>query len=433
MSLQKSLFKKIYKAHVYAGLFIAVHFAIFAISGLVLLFKDELQGKVHISENNTQYNSAEGYSAYEKALVTTQAKYSADLPLAMFPDEKNKNFLNFRLGYNGETQLRGARRVLVDFNSGEEIIEKPAAGSSVFDWMLNLHRDLFLGSNGKIYLGFVGLIYVFMLLSGIFIYGKFMKNRATGEIRTQKTLGVTDVHKFFGMISFGWGVIVGLSGTFLAFNGLLIKLFQFQSLKHLTAQYQNFKSSGDVTAPFAKVIASAYEARPESFISYISFPNTEFGIPGHYLMLLNGTTPMTERLTELVVINSQTGLLAEVIQLPLYLKVVLYSEPLHFGDYGGISLKIIWALFTLISLAVVCLGVTSFFMKRRKQTSKPLIDKNHLGYVNAHPYRTPTVLILISIVSIVSALFFEGLVAKIAVAALVIPLAYLVFGWRRDA
>lgn len=433
MSLQKSIFKKVYKAHVYAGLFVAVHFAVFAISGLALLFKDDIQGNVATTENHVQYNSEEGFSSYQQALIKTEAKYPHDLPLALFPDETNKEVLNFRLGLKGETKLRGARKVIVDFKSGDELIEKPAITAGFFDWVLVLHRELFLGSNGKIYLGFVGLVYVFMLLSGFFIYGKFMKNRAMGEVRSQKTLGFTDLHKFFGIISFGWGIIVGLSGTFLAFNGILIKIFQFQSLKHLANQYQSFKATSDFTAPFRQVIASAYQVRPEAFISYVSFPNTEFGIPGHYLVLMNGTTAATERLSELIVVNAQTGLLAEVVQLPFYLKIVLYSEPLHFGNYGGIVLKIIWALFALISLALVCFGVASFFMKRRKQAPSIPHVKHQSGYINAHPYRTPVVLFVISVASIVAALFAQGILAKVAVATLIIPLIYSIITWRRNA
>lgn len=43
MALSKSVLKKIYKVHIYVGLFVAIHFFIFAVSGLFLLFKDDFE------------------------------------------------------------------------------------------------------------------------------------------------------------------------------------------------------------------------------------------------------------------------------------------------------------------------------------------------------------------------------------------------------
>jgi uncharacterized iron-regulated membrane protein len=33
------------------------------------------------------------------------------------------------------------------------------------------------------------------------------------------------------------------------------------------------------------------------------------------------------------------------------------SQPLHFGDYGGLPLKALWALFDIITIAVLCSGL----------------------------------------------------------------------------
>ncbi|RYZ95014.1 MAG: hypothetical protein EOO68_19250, partial [Moraxellaceae bacterium] len=56
--------------------------------------------------------------------------------------------------------------------------------------------------------------------------------------------------------------------------------------EHLSAQYQ---SSGplpvaEATATLEKVVQTVQNVKPESTISYISFPDTEFGITGHFLV-----------------------------------------------------------------------------------------------------------------------------------------------------
>lgn len=426
--MRKPIFRNLYKIHIYLGIFVAIHFAVFALSGLALLFKDEIQG--HSSESSTIIPRVQLAERYDAVLTNALQAYPHDRPLALFPDEDNENVLHARLGIDGATKLRGSRRLAFDLTSAKQVSNETKR-DGFFDWMLILHRELFLGSNGKIYLGLVGLAYVFMLLSGFFIYGNFMKGRRFGDIRQARVPKLVDLHKFVGVTTFGWGLIVGLSGVFLAFNGVLIKLFLLQSLKHLSEQYQDFSPAVEQVASVKQVINAALDAQSDSIVSYVSFPDTEFGIPGHYLILINGTGIITQKISRLAVVNAQTGSLSEIIELPLYLKIVLLSEPLHFGDYGGLFLKIIWALFAVGSLAVALFGVSSFFMKRRKV--KPVMQSpKRLQRPMSWSYAIPTFIFVITALGITNALFSVGLIAQVSIAVLLIPLLVIFFGRKRN-
>ena len=51
-------------------------------------------------------------------------------------------------------------------------------------------------------------------------------------------------------------------------------------------------------------------------------------------------------------------------ELPWYVATLLISQPLHFGDYGGMPLKIIWAILDIITIAVLITGL--YLWLRRK-------------------------------------------------------------------
>jgi uncharacterized iron-regulated membrane protein len=51
--------------------------------------------------------------------------------------------------------------------------------------------------------------------------------------------------------------------------------------------------------------------------------------------------------------------------LPWYLRALQVSRPLHFGDYGGLPLKIIWALLDLAAIVVLASGVYLWLGKRK--------------------------------------------------------------------
>ena len=46
-----------------------------------------------------------------------------------------------------------------------------------------------------------------------------------------------------------------------------------------------------------------------------------------------------------------------VYEMPWYAKAVLLSQPLHFGDYGGLPLKLIWALLDILTIIVLGSGL----------------------------------------------------------------------------
>jgi uncharacterized iron-regulated membrane protein len=53
--------------------------------------------------------------------------------------------------------------------------------------------------------------------------------------------------------------------------------------------------------------------------------------------------------------------------LPWYMSGLLLSQPLHFGDYGGLPLKIIWALFDVASIVILGSGLYLWLVKRPRR------------------------------------------------------------------
>ena len=51
-------------------------------------------------------------------------------------------------------------------------------------------------------------------------------------------------------------------------------------------------------------------------------------------------------------------------QMPWYTKILALSRPLHFGDYGGLPLKLIWAVLDIITIVVIGSGLFLWLKKR---------------------------------------------------------------------
>src|SRR3546814_9354821 len=96
----------------------------------------------------------------------------------------------------------------------------------------------------------------------------------------------------------------------------------------------------------------------------ISWPGSFFSTPHHYNVFLRGTTPVTARLLKPSLIDAETGKLNDTSDMPLYIKALFLSRPLHIGDYGGLPLKIIWAVADIADILVLGSGIFLWLDRR---------------------------------------------------------------------
>ena len=53
---------------------------------------------------------------------------------------------------------------------------------------------------------------------------------------------------------------------------------------------------------------------------------------------------------------------------PWYVKALSLSQPLHFGDYGGMGLKIVWGVLDAITIVILGSGLYLWIARWRRKT-----------------------------------------------------------------
>ena len=122
-------------------------------------------------------------------------------------------------------------------------------------------------------------------------------------------------------------------------------------------------------------ISDALAAAPDKTLQFVAFPGGAYSTDHHLAVFLHGDTPLTERLIAPVLVDARTGAVAGQRAMPWYAKGLALSRPLHFGDYGGLGLKLVWAVLDLFTIAVLATGLWLFADRRRRglvRTERPL-------------------------------------------------------------
>lgn len=165
----------------------------------------------------------------------------------------------------------------------------------------------------------------------------------------------------------------------------LFGLWRAQTLPKILAQYQG----KPVPTHFRSVDESVKQvttALPAMEISFALFPNSVFGSPRHYLVWARGKTPVTSKMLTPTLVDVQTGALTMSEGLPWYLRILELSRPLHFGDYGDLPLKIIWALFDVALITVLVSGLALWLSKRKAPIERELdhlVERESLQQIGA--------------------------------------------------
>jgi uncharacterized iron-regulated membrane protein len=69
------------------------------------------------------------------------------------------------------------------------MLAQPKTDTGFMYVMFKLHVDLFAGLPGKLFLGFMGLLLLVAIVSGVVLYSPFMRKLDFGTVRRERTRG----------------------------------------------------------------------------------------------------------------------------------------------------------------------------------------------------------------------------------------------------
>ncbi len=203
-----------------------------------------------------------------------------------------------------------------DRTSGDLV---PGHQDGVMEFLLQLHTDMFLGLPGMLFLGFMGLLLIAAIVSGVVLYAPFMRKLEFGTLRVKRSrrLKWLDYHNLLGIVTVAWLTVVGLTGVVNTLATPILDTWKNQSLADLTADYQG--TTVPTPAEMASLdaaVAQAEEAAPDRTLQFVAFPGGGWSTDFHYAVFLHGNTPVTSHIVTPALVNARTGEFAALRKCP---------------------------------------------------------------------------------------------------------------------
>lgn len=352
--------------HRWTALACTVFLLLVCLTGLPLLFGDEIEAWLAGRPAVAPLAHEVAGQQLDRIVAQARARYPEEVVSSVIVDAERAEAKVYMVRSWAAYAMGQARTHWIGFDarSGEPLDAAAPQAAHTPGFMATaeaLHTRLLAGEAGRWFLTGMALLFVAAIVSGGVLYAPYMRTLAFGTVRRERSrrLKWLDRHNLLGIATLVWALVVGATGAMNELASPLFGLWQRTDIDAVLAPWQ-----GDpplvLAGDFASVRGAydtARDAVPGGIVRGIDFPGALHGSPQHYLVWTVGATPATSRLSTPVLVDARHGTLTVVLPMPWYLRAVELSRPLHFGDYGGLPLKVLWALLDIATLVVLASGL----------------------------------------------------------------------------
>lgn len=334
--------KTIFKYHSWLGLITGLYLIIMGVSGAILVFHDSIDQTVSI---NIPENAIQKSPDYDRAISVIQHKYP-------FWEIRLTKFLQDEALVFDLRNLKERRKVFVDPFTGK-IIKDLDYHTLLTSWLLKLHYSLHAGIFGRIAVFLFGILYFFALVTGIYLYRKSILKTLIFKVKIKnknKRNFYSGLHRYVGVWALLLNIILVITGIVLAFK--VTKTALNSPLP---------PASPKIVVSVNEILHRLQKNNPEFTPTYIRLPNQENAkimIYGKY----EKDYFFFSKFFNSFLFDYKTGktLSYQKISEGSFLKKLdSMVTPIHFGEFGGIWIKI---LYSFIGLSGPFLSITGFYL-----------------------------------------------------------------------
>jgi uncharacterized iron-regulated membrane protein len=361
--------------HTWSSLVCTAFMLVVCVTGLPLVFSDEIAELSGRQFTQAAMPADAPRASTDKVAAAALAHVPGKVPLYLFREDDQPDLWYVKLDTRVDTDERHAVLVAVDARDAS-VLGIPEFGKGFMGLVYRLHVDLFADLPGKLFLGLMGLLMLVAIVSGVVLYPPYMRKLEFGTVRHERggRIRWLDLHNLLGMVTLCWALVVGATGVVNTWADLILKAWQQEQMARLAAGNASLVLAGDradaTTAreagPAQFALTQALRAEPGMKLEMMAWPGTLLSTREHFAVILRGDTPLTSRLRQALLVNPDTGDVLRAGERPWYVTLFQLSQPLHYGDYGAMPLKVLWAALDLLTIVVLGSGLYLWVARRRR-------------------------------------------------------------------
>ncbi|QSE96197.1 PepSY-associated TM helix domain-containing protein [Fulvivirga lutea] len=353
----------IWKLHSWTGLYAGLAIAFLSLTGTAALFRIEADHilnpdlrKVDVGNQQVSLNTA--VESVKKQYENLEL-FEVELP------KTQDGSWNIRFQSESDSKLFPVFwEVFVDPYSGKTLGDRNYYKTFSY-YLRNIHVRFYEGYFGRQIVGLAGIALVISSITGLLIYGRFTKRQNFGKIRNKNIrTQQADYHKYIGITALVFNLMIAITGAWLGLQVYLQKWMHIDRPNtYISSNSVRIKNQSSIDFDLALIKAKS------------EFPEL---IPTIIRPTKNGTVEVIgdvagkvyERNSNKLVLSTadySTLFKYNISEATASHKLFFIQEALHFGDFGGFTLKLIYGLFGLTTGFLSLSGFIIYLERTKKQ------------------------------------------------------------------
>ena len=217
--------------HKWSSLVCTLFMLLLCLTGLPLVFYHEIDHALGKHIEAPEMAAGTAHLPVDRIVESARRHHPDLVPLYLFKEEDEPDMWVVKMDTRPDTDETQAKFSVVDARTGE-VLGEPRFDEGFMHLMYRLHVDLFAGLAGRLFLGFMGLLLVVALVSGVVLYAPFMRKLDFGEVRRSRStkLWWLDMHNMLGIVTVTWALVVGGTGVINTWADLILKAWQAEQV-----------------------------------------------------------------------------------------------------------------------------------------------------------------------------------------------------------
>lgn len=345
----------VFKLHTWLGIHAFLFLSIFFLTGSLLVFADEIEAAIVSSERLSPAVAIEDRASfgelYETArdyrpgttvvdIIRSDTSWIADRAVVVIP---NVGWRMIWFGGPGQTVSRES-----GFFTLERIV-------------LELHKAFFIDHRlGGILACSFAVVLLGFTVTGAVSYRRFWRGFFRWPTRQNGSRGWWGgLHRLLAVWSLPFLIITGVTGTMFLVDRTIPLPFSGVSLETL-ADRQEALPAGFNAKFLDEAVKAAIAHIPSLEIKTVRLPDsTEYGI----LVLGDDQTVLATRESTNVLVDPATMAVADSVPVsevnPVHRLLDIMTD-LHFGEFGGLAIEILWAILGILATMLAVAGAMVF-------------------------------------------------------------------------
>lgn len=329
--------KRLWRIHSILGLLAGMPLLVIAVTGSLLVFKDEIEGWILPGVVGNSSTQVPGNLDERFATAATSLPSHVLIGWRTYSEVGHSDYMYvIEEGKSDWLKLYLGPR-------GQPLNEPRRTRTYLMAWILELHYAFFGGHLGLLITGILAVILCLLGFTGILIYRKFWSNFVTLKWGRSARVITGDLHRKAGVIASPVLFIVGLTGAYWNITHAIHDLSEhgiYHEEKAVIRGYYNSSTSLEALLKESRAKISDFHLTYVSLPHEQDLPITLYGsVPSH--------NPLRSPYGSSVSFDAQslsTLSVVDIREAGFWQQILDMFMPLHFGNFMGLPGKLLWCL-----------------------------------------------------------------------------------------